>query len=178
MTTEITQMAPAAASAVHTGLARQKHWATRSYHEFLLARARMPFAWGSNDCALFAADGICAMTGIDIAAAFRGQYDDETSAAAAIARIAGGSTVADAAAWCAAQHGLGEWPHRLRAQRGDLVVFENGGRLIAGLVHLSGAHLVSVSESGLVRVPVSRIQRSWHVGPASVPAAVKGKSNV
>ncbi len=94
-------------------LTRQPHWATRGLHAFLLARARAPFVWGANDCALFAADAIEAMTGVDIASDFRGRYHDEASAQALIHSITGGSTVADATAHCAAQHGLVEWTHPL-----------------------------------------------------------------
>lgn len=144
-------------------LTRIQHWATRSFHEFLLARAKMPFAWGQNDCALFAADGVLALTGIDIAADFRGKYSDEASAFAAIKSIAGGATVADAAAFCAQKHGLAELRFPLMAQRGDLVVFPNGPNLIAGLVHLNGRHVISVSESGLVRFMITDVKRAWRV---------------
>ena len=78
---------------------RIRHWATRGFHTFLEQRARRPFAWGVNDCALFAADGIRAITGVDIAADFRGKYSDEAGAMAAVKEVAGGSTVADAAAY-------------------------------------------------------------------------------
>jgi len=143
-------------------LARIQHWETRALHEFLLARAAMPFAWGSNDCALFAADGILAMTGVDIAADFRGKYSDESSALLAIKSVCGGSTVADAAVYCAEKHGLPEWPRPLFAQRGDLVVFQNGASAAAGLVHLSGKHVAAVGENGLYRVSITSVVRAWH----------------
>jgi hypothetical protein len=142
---------------------RKEHWATRDYHQFLLSRASMPFGWGQNDCALFAADGILAITGVDIAVDFRGKYSDERSAFATIKFLAGGKTVGDAAAWCARKFGLVELQHPLMAQRGDLVVFQNGENLIAGLVHLNGRHMVSVSESGAVRFPITDVKRAWRV---------------
>lgn len=144
-------------------LTRHQHWATRSYHHFLIARAKAAFAWGVNDCALFAADGILAMTGVDIAADFRGEYSDEAGAFAAIQRIAGGATVGDAAAYCAAKHGLAELAHPLKAQRGDLVVFPNAGNLIAGLVHLNGSRLVSVTDKGLWYFDIRDTVRAWRV---------------
>jgi hypothetical protein len=165
MATPATTAAPAATPK----LVRVQHWATRAYHEFLLARAKMPFAWGANDCASFAADGILAMTGVDIAADFRGRYTDEASALAAIKTITGGTTIADAAAWCATKHALAEWPYPLLAKRGDLVVFTAGGRLQAGLVHLTGAHVVAPGEKGLMLMRIhdeATLARSWHVGPA------------
>lgn len=144
-------------------LTRHQHWETRALHQFLLERADEPFAWGGNDCALFAADAIEAMTAVDIAADFRGRYTDEAGALAAIREIAGGDTVADAAAWCARKYCLAEWEHPLQAQRGDLVVVDNGGRLIAGVVHLSGRHVVTMAAEGLVRLPISSVRRSWKV---------------
>lgn len=41
---------------------------------FIEERRRMPFAWGSNDCCLFAADWVLASTGRDLAFEYRGQY--------------------------------------------------------------------------------------------------------
>lgn len=37
-------------------------------------RRSTPFAWGRNDCAIFAADMIATITGRDFAIAFRGRY--------------------------------------------------------------------------------------------------------
>lgn len=147
-------------------IARKQFWDTRAYHNFLLERIKMPFIWGSNDCALFAADGIQAITGVDIAAQFRGKYHDEASAMQAIKEICGGASVADAAAYCAQQHALAEWKMPLFAKRGDLVIVRLGdgsSNQIAGLVHLNGRHVVSVGERGLLRLPISNIVRSWHV---------------
>jgi hypothetical protein len=144
-------------------MTRQQHWATRSYHEFLLNRAKAPFAWGTNDCALFAADGVKAITGVDIAADFRGKYTDEASALTAIRDICSGTTVADAAVYCASKAGLTELTHPLKAQRGDLVVCKNAdGTPIAGLVHLNGRHVVTVSTKGLVRLSITSVLRAWH----------------
>jgi hypothetical protein len=155
-------------------LAHHPHWQTRAFHNFLKVRAHVPFGWGQQDCALFAADGIEACTGIDIAADFRGKYSDEASALAAIKTICGGSTVEDAAAYCAAKHGLPEWQYPLMAQRGDLVVLNDpdsdapAPRIIAGLVHLSGRHIVAAGEKGLKRILIHEgnatpILRAWHV---------------
>lgn len=148
---------------------RQKHWATRAYHEFLMARAKVPFKWGANDCALFAADGIGAISGVDIAEDFRGKYTDEVGAMALIKTVCGGSTIADAAVYCARKHGLIEWLDKSEkaapffARRGDLVVFSaQSGSMVAGLVHLSGAHIVAVGEKGLYRFPITSALRAWH----------------
>ncbi len=144
-------------------MTRVQHWDTRALHDFLVKRVSMPFQWGANDCALFAADGIEAMTGTDIAADFRGRYTTELGAFRAIKTIANGTTVADAVAYCAAKSGMAELEHPLKAQRGDLVVLEDAGRLISGLVHLSGRHIAAVGESGLKRIAITAVKRAWRV---------------
>jgi hypothetical protein len=143
-------------------LPRKQHWETRAFHEFLLSRAHTPFTWGDNDCALFAADGVKAITDVDIASDFRGKYTDEVGAWAAVKTVCGGTTIEDAAAYCAQKHGLVEWTHPLMAKRGDLVVLEESGNLVSGLVHLSGRHVVVVGEKGLHRLSISAIKRAWH----------------
>jgi hypothetical protein len=47
--------------------------------EAIEAARTQPFAYGSFDCCLFAADVVLAMTGVDYAASFRG-YDTKTGA--------------------------------------------------------------------------------------------------
>lgn len=144
-------------------LKKHEHWHTRAFHNFLLEMADKPFAWGTNDCALFAANAIQSFTDVDIAADFRGKYTTELGAMKAIVQIGGGETVADAAAYCANKHGLVEHKYPLMAKRGDLVVVDNGGTLIAGVVHLNGRHVVSIGENGLVRLPITQIKKSWSV---------------
>lgn len=150
-------------------LKRSTTWLTRELDTYLRETASKPFAWGSNDCCLFAANGIESMTGVDIADDFRGKYTDQASAFALIKTVTGGATVADAAAYCATKHGLVEWvtaagkPLPLMAKRGDLVVVANAGSLIAGIVDLSGRYVAAMSETGIVRLPLSAIQRAWNV---------------
>lgn len=144
-------------------LMRTETWAEGEFDAFMRSRAETPFAWGSNDCCLFPADAIQAFTGTDIAADFRGKYSNEAEAFALVKTVAGGTTVADAAAYCAEKYGLVEWKFPLQAQRGDLVVIQNGDTLISGIVHLNGRHVVTVGEKGLFRVSITNIKRAWKV---------------
>lgn len=145
-------------------LRKVEQWQTRAYRQFLDERRTTPYQWSVNDCATFAAAGILAQTGTDIAADFRGKYTDEAGAYAAIKEVCGGSTVGDAAAYCAQKHGMKELEHPLMAQRGDLVIVENDGSLIAGLVHLNGRDIAVVGEKGMVRLPITSVRRAWRVG--------------
>jgi hypothetical protein len=144
-------------------LIRTPHWATREFHQFLLKRAREPFEWGINDCSLFAADAIQSFTGTDLASDFRGKYTDEAGAFALIKTVTGGTTVADAAAYCARKHGLVERIHPLMAQRGDLVIVPDSGNLISAVVHLNGRHVVTVGEKGLLRISIMLVKRAWAI---------------
>jgi len=144
-------------------LTRSAHWDTVAYHDFLLNTADSPFKFGVFDCCLFAAEGILAMTGVDVAAEFRGTYTDLPGALKAIKKITGGTTVTDAAAYCAEKAGMEQLAHPLKAQRGDLVIVDNEGTLIAGLVHLNGRDVISVGETGLIRLPITNVQKAWRV---------------
>ena len=142
-------------------LIRKETWDTGPFHEFLLERAKIPFAWGNNDCALFAADAIESITGVDIAPDFRGKYTDQRGALKTIHAVTGGATVEDAAEYCAAKAEMVEWKHPLMAQRGDLVTVSDAGRIISGVIHLNG-NIVAVGEDGLKVIPITSVRRAWH----------------
>jgi hypothetical protein len=142
---------------------RKPDWQQR-LHEFLLARGKQPFAWGKNDCALFAADAIQSFTGVDFAGDFRGKYTDEAGANATIKSVTAGSTVEDAAVHAAKQHGLVEWKTVMLAQRGDLALYQGSEGLAAGVVHLNGIHALFVTPTGLHKIPLRRCLRAWKVG--------------
>ena len=57
---------------------RTHDWPER-LQAFFQSRRSMPFSWGSNDCALFAADAVLAQTGEDPAADHRGYADERTA---------------------------------------------------------------------------------------------------
>lgn len=144
-------------------LTRTPHWATRELPQFLSERQHTSFEWGVSDCCLIAADAVLAITGTDIAEDFRGMYHDQESAFALIESVTGGTTVADAASYCATKNGLAEWKYPLLAQRGDLVVIQDGMQLIAGFVHSNGRCAVSIGDDGLKLFPLTQITRAWKV---------------
>ena len=89
---------------------RRADWPER-LAEFIEARRLEPFAWGKNDCALFAADAVNLLIGVDYAESLRG-YTTERGALGKIKRAGGLRAFAAA---------LPEKPPGL-AQRGDVVL--------------------------------------------------------
>lgn len=150
-------------------MTRLPQWDTVLLPAFLASRKGQPFAWGKNDCCLFAADAVQAITGVDIAADFRGKYSNHVDALTLVWKLTGksdnhGTTeAANAAEYCAAKHGLTEYEHPKQAKRGDLVVVSNADRLIAGVVHTDGRHIAGLGEAGLLYFPISTVQRAWAV---------------
>lgn len=146
-------------------LEKTQHWATRELNDHIVSRATTPHTFGENDCCTFAADGIKAMTGVDIAEDFRAVgYTTELGALKAIKKVTGGSTVEDAAVYCAKKYNLAELEHPLKAQRGDLVLVEQAEGLLLGLVHMSGTCVVAPGEQGLRRIELTSIKRAWRIG--------------
>lgn len=132
---------------------------------FIEERRAMPFAWGSNDCALFAADAVCAITGVDFGEPFRGRYDDEASLRlhgmhGANAHLAAGDVsraIRDmATAWLD-----GEIAPAL-ARRGDVVLIDHaGGESLAVCV---GEKAAAPGRRGVIMVPRSAWLSAWRVG--------------
>jgi hypothetical protein len=143
-------------------LKRRQHWATRELNQHIIDRAKAPHIYGQNDCCLFAADGIKAMTGVDIAEDFRG-YTTEAGALKTIKKVTSGSNVEHAAEYCAQKYDLAELKYPLMAQRGDLVLIEEADGLKMGLIHLGGACAVVPGEKELRRVPLTSIKRAWRI---------------
>jgi hypothetical protein len=145
-------------------LTRSHSW-ERELHSFLSSRIALPFAYRTNDCSVFACDGIQAMTGVDIAEDFRViRYATAIGALRAIRKVTGGSTVEDAAAYCADKYSLPELTHPLLAKRGDLVLIEqSAGNLVMGLVHMTGSYVVAPGDPGLLRLPLTAIKKAWSI---------------
>ncbi len=144
-------------------MTRLPQWDTVLLPEFIEANRHRSFAWGSWDCSLFAAEAIQAITGVDVGQEFRGRYKTERSAMRTIKRVTGGCGVEAAAAYVASAHGMAEIAHPRAAGRGDLVVADNAGRTVAGIVAQHGRSVLSVGEHGLTEIPLAAIKRAWRV---------------
>ena len=134
-------------------------------HTFLEQRKAVPFAWGQNDCALFASDALHAMTGEDLGAAFRGKYCDEAGARAQMKATCGFEDALSLAVHLCDQAGFAQWEHINFARRGDVVVLRNPDRSHSlGIVGLNGVQALFVTETGLKRMRVRSCVASWKVG--------------
>lgn len=145
---------------------RVQDWPTLLFH-FIESRRQQPFAWGKQDCCLFACDGILAQTGLDPAAKmFRGKYRDALGAARLVRKHGGVEAIA--AQVCAA-HGWLELPTPRLAQRGDVVTINAtaGEGLDFGPAQLGiclGAEAAFPGREGLVFHPLKACIRAWAIG--------------
>lgn len=92
---------------------RNQAWEKR-LREFVASRSRRRFAWGSHDCCMFAADGVLAMTGTDLAADYRGRYKTQIGAGRKLSAAGGLEALVSAR--------MGASVAVLQAHRGDLVL--------------------------------------------------------
>lgn len=130
--------------------------------EYAASIRDLPFAWGSHDCILFAASAIEAMTGTDIAAAYRGRYDSKISAAAILKEVGEGTLLKTLNATL-------EKRKPSRARRGDLVWSEGSVGVCMGPIalfvgehHLADATGVAMRE-GLISIPRRLWSKAWAV---------------
>lgn len=116
------------------------------------------FAYGTLDCALFAAGAVQAMTGVDVAAQWRGQYRSARTGA----RLIGGDVTGCLEAL--ATQILGPPIAAADATPGDIVSIDvTPGRAIS-LTLCLGDHVVAVQRNrGLVVLHPTRARRAWRV---------------
>jgi hypothetical protein len=140
---------------------RRSDW-QRVLDEFLRANQNRPFEYGKWDCCLFVCDAIAAMTGVDLATAYRGKYSTRTGALHSIGERLGTASILAVAENAAAAHHMPEVPV-LHAHRGDMVLVARGRDYSLGLVALNGRDVIVTSKRGLWRLPLSHAVRAWQV---------------
>ena len=129
---------------------RINKWQT-ALDELVAARSKAPFAWGANDCCLFAADAVLAITGRDPAADLRGTYGDINSGTAMMQRLGGVAAIAAARAGAEITPGL--------LQIGDIALVQSEGRDTLSVC--VGGHLVAPAADGLAYIPRALALRGW-----------------
>ena len=120
---------------------------------FIESRRSAPFEWGSNDCVTFAADAVATITETDYLGPLRGKWRTAQEASKALLPYGG--------LLGAAESVLIDPVPVLMAQRGDVMLFDSGGRDTLGIC--IGAHVVAPGETGLVFSPVSLASMAWRV---------------
>lgn len=131
--------------------ARRENWPSL-LAAFVESRRNSQFAWGINDCCIFAADAVLAMTGTDYAVAWRGK----TTAMAAMrfARSMGGVDALPSAA------GL-ELCSVASTRRGDVVAVETEHGAALGIC--LGPISAFTGAGGLVFQPTLQSVKAWRV---------------
>jgi hypothetical protein len=122
-----------------------------------------PFVWGRHDCLLWACDVVQAISadGVDLAAEYRGRYDNAAGAARFIRKTVAGGGLADAVAHVLARYGVAEIGP-LHAWRGDLALAELGLGAALGIV--ADAGVAFLAPDGLIFLPRTAARRAWRVG--------------
>jgi hypothetical protein len=118
---------------------------------YIITKRHEPFEYGVNDCCLFAAGAVEAITGEDPMSEFRGKYDSLKTSLKAIKDIGEGTLEATMD---------GKFPEVAigHAQRGDLAFFNDSvGVVVGGFAYF-------VSDDGLERINRSFWGKCWSVG--------------
>lgn len=118
--------------------------------QYIDARRHAPFAWGVNDCAMFAADAVVALTGVDPVPSVRGTYDDARGAADLIDAAGGLRELVPLPAKTVGH-----------AQRGDIVLSDIDGRATLGVC--VGADYAAPGDVGLVFRPMAEAVAAYEV---------------
>jgi hypothetical protein len=108
--------------------------------------------WGQLDCALYGADLVLAMTGVDLARGFRGTYRDEAGARALMA----------AHGWTDMAALLDAFLPRIeRPRRGDVTLLNDGQAIGVCLDH---RHAIGAGPLRPVTVRIDPAGPFWRVG--------------
>jgi hypothetical protein len=137
---------------------RRENWVIL-LDEYLQWKETVPFVFGANDCCLFAAGAVQAITGIDLAVAFRGKYKTEATAIRALKRYAGGG-VRELMERMASENSLLE-TSPLSLSRGSVALIQHEGRDSLGIISLTGMHIVAPGIAGTVHLPLNRAITGW-----------------
>lgn len=138
-------------------LVRLADWEER-FNRFLSQRLDAKHEEGEIDCALFAAEDIEALTGVDLGKHFRGKYSGKVGSARKLKELG----VKDVRGLADAL--LPKVPVAM-AQRGDIALVKGGNlAVVFGEVALGVGEDVVTGKQGLVRIPRADWQRAWAVG--------------
>lgn len=141
-------------------LVRKPGWPEQLAH-YLRRRGLMPFAWGLNDCALFAADWVLDCTGVDPMTDLRGSYATSEGAAKVLARHGGLRALV--------RDRLPAYANVRQAHRGDVVCVELEDPATAKLRDTLGivagnGYWATAGEHAMVQRPMAEVRMAYAVG--------------
>lgn len=119
--------------------------------DYITAKRKQEFEYGVHDCCTFTFGAVEAMTGEDLMAPFRGQYNSLASSVVALRDIGQGDLESTVDAH------LPIIPIG-RAQRGDVVLYDGSIGVVAG------GYAWFVSDDGFERIPRIMWDKAWSVG--------------
>jgi len=102
------------------------------------------------------------MTGVDIAAWFRGRYGTRKESLALVKERTGKASIQAVIEYVAREHGFPPIPVSM-AQRGDMVLIGKGARAVVGVVSLSGLDVMCLHKNQIVRVALKNATYAWRV---------------
>jgi hypothetical protein len=135
-------------------LRKRPDWRAR-LSAYIAATWAQPFGYGRQDCALFAAGAIEAMTGTDPAAGFRGRYATRDEGMMLLFTEDGAMGPIDLA-----RRILTAVPPAF-AQAGDIAVVDAEEGRALGVV--AGPHVYLAGVGGLVTVPLAKARAAFRV---------------
>ncbi len=116
---------------------------------------RTPFEWGVNDCCLWSATVVDAMTGVDPAKDFRGLYSTEAEAKIVLESLGTGDIKSIIVSIFGEPIGI------KLAQRGDVVLAIIDGQQTVGIC--VGGRTAFKSLTGLIQLPTLKCDCAWRV---------------
>jgi len=126
--------------------------------DYLNAASKRGFAWGINDCCLFAANAVKAIRGDDPAKAFRNKYRSEQGAKKALIKYGSGSlrtTMLDI---------LGQpYANVKMAGRGDIALVKTENGPAAGVVDNGFVYVPIEGVSGLASFHFDFVILAWKI---------------
>ena len=134
-----------------SSMIRFPDWQSR-FDAFLRESRDKQFAWGSWDCCLWVGGALQSMTGVDLAAPFRGRYSSRVEGRKLLHEAGGVEAIFFSA-------GMPEIPVT-HARRGDVVMFR---KTLIGIVALNGMDALVIGEKGLTTTPKDTAIKAWHV---------------
>lgn len=130
---------------------RHPDW-QQQFAAFGLARARMPFIWGSNDCCTFAASAVEALTGSNPMDSFP-PYESEVEAERMVQE---GGSLQQLATSC-----LGAPVAPAMAAVGDIVLVTNADREMLGVCN--GTNVLAPGKRGVAVLGMESALVAWKI---------------